>query len=354
MKKLLVIKTIVIALCLSAITNRAAAQNDADPAITSMSFAASPIRVDNTTTLTVTFVNNGFTTAIASGSVGLNISLPTSQEYVAEPQSVLALSGSFKNRFNWTFNTSTRTFIGVSNSSIGAGEGGTIVVNVKGAIEVAARISVANIIRYLPVNYPNENINNNNLTASLGVIPRIIQPVLLLDFNAVKQNTTAQLSWKTSSETNSSYFEVLWSKDGVNFTNLGNVSAAGNSSTTRYYSFNHPKPQTGVNFYRLREVDLNGNYMYSDIKAVSFGKNTEIIIKPNPVVDNLYIYAGSSATTFKGIDLYSSDGKHLQHLDKLNSGESVHMNQYPAGTYMLRITDSNGTAETHLIMKGKL
>src|SRR5437868_4755003 len=105
MKKLLVIKTIVIALCLSAITTRSVAQNDADPAITSMSFAASPILINNTTTLTVTFVNNGFTTGIASGSVGLNISLPTSREYTAHPatpsiDTLTALSGSFKSKFN--------------------------------------------------------------------------------------------------------------------------------------------------------------------------------------------------------------------------------------------------------------
>src|SRR6476620_10767420 len=101
MKKIF-IKLMMVVLGLSAIINSSSAQNDADPAITSLSFASSPIIVDHLTTLTVFFTNNGFTTPIAAGSVGLNVSLPTSAEYVASPETIVALSGNFVTKFNWT------------------------------------------------------------------------------------------------------------------------------------------------------------------------------------------------------------------------------------------------------------
>src|SRR5690242_12724522 len=129
MKKIF-IKTALVALCLSAIINTSSAQNDADPAITSFSFASSPIIVNHLTTLTVFFTNNGFTTPIAAGSVGLNISLPTSAEYIASPESIAALSGDFVSKFNWTYSTVNKNFFGTSNQAIAPGDGGTIIIMV--------------------------------------------------------------------------------------------------------------------------------------------------------------------------------------------------------------------------------
>jgi len=352
MKKLLAIKIFTIALCLSAIVNNAAAQNDADPAITSMSFQASPIVVGHITTLTVFFVNNGFTTAIATGSVGLNISLPTSGEYVAQPLSTAALSGTFLTKFNWSYNTATNNFFGVSNQPIAPGEGGTIVVNVKGVISVTSRISVANIQRLNPSQYPNENVNNNNLTAALGVTAGGTTPILLLNFDAVKQGSTVQLSWQTSSEINSDHFEVEYSKDGSNWQTLGSVAAAGNSSITKTYAYNHPNPITGANYYRLKQVDIGGSFVYSNVKVVNFNNKTGVKLWPNPVVDRLYI-SSDAITPFQSVGVYSAEGQRLSEQVKFVAGQSIDMSRYPAGTYLIKITDAQGNTETHSILKGR-
>jgi len=352
MKKLLVIKTIVIALCLSAITNKTVAQNDADPAITSMNFAASPIVVNHTTTLTVFFVNNGFTTAISSGSVGLNISLPTSAEYVAEPLSTAALSGTFASKFNWTYNSTTNNFFGVSNQAIAAGAGGTIIVNVKGKIEVTSRISVANIQRLNPSQYPNENVNNNNLTAALGVIPGGL-PISLINFNAVKQGSTVQLTWQTSSEVNSDHFEVEYSKDGGTWQILGNVAAAGNSSISKSYSYNHATPANGANYYRLRKVDIGGAYVYTETRVVNFSSSTGIKVMPNPVVAKLYV-TSDVVTTFQSVAVFTAEGKLLQQNSKVASGTMIDMNRYAPGTYMVKIVDAKGNTEIHRVVKERL
>lgn len=350
MKKVLVIKTLIIALCLGAIINTAQAQNDADPAITSMSFAASPIVITHTTTLTVFFTNAGFTTAIAAGSVGLNISLPTSGEYVASPLSIAALSGSFASKFNWSYNTVTNNFFGVSNQPIVAGVGGTIVVNVKGLIAVVSRISVANIQRLNPAAYPNENTNNNNLTAALGVIPGGPQPITLLNFTATKQNTVVNLNWQTAQEFNSKNFDVQFSKDGVNWQTIGMVNAAGNSTTTRSYSFVHTTPVNGINYYRLKQVDMDAKYEYSVIRTVNFSTKNTITIMPNPTVDKVYITSNGGGT-LQSVTLFSVDGKLIQNTPNFLLGNSIDMRNYAPGIYTIKIVEKSGMTEVMKVVK---
>ena len=362
MKKVLVIKTMIFALCLGAMINKTYAQNDADPAITSMGFAHSPIftpshpsnpLLDTTTLLTVTFGNNGITTPIAAGSVGMNISLPPTIQYLALPQSVVALSGTFMSKFTWTYNSTSKNFSGVTNQAIAPSDFGTIIVKVVGNIVTTAPIyTVANLQRLNPAAYPNEDITNNSLFAALSVVPGSTTPITLLNFDAVKQGTTVLLTWKTSSELNSDHFDVEYSKDQSTWTSIGTVAAAGTSSTSRSYSLVHPNPVNGINYYRLKQVDIGGVYKYSEIRPVTFSIKAGITIKPNPVVDMLYITSGN-ATMLQSVNVYSAEGKLLQQISKFNTADHIDMSRYPAGTYLIRIADAQGNTETHTILKGR-
>lgn len=349
MKNLLVIKTMIIALCLGAVINPARAQNDADPAITSFSFAMSPIFLNHTTTLTVFFTNNGFTTSIASGSVGLNLSLPTSVEYGSTPASVAALSGTFLSKFNWSYNSTTKNYFGTNNQPILPGDGGTIIVTVKGFIEVTSRISVANIQRLNPGAYPNENINNNNLTAAAGVQGFTV-PIKLLSFTASKQGKAVNLNWATANEINSSHFDVQYSKNGTQWQSIGIVAAAGNSNTQKNYSLVHAAPGAGVNYYRLKEVDIDAKFEYSLTRTVTFSTGHTINIMPNPTTDKLFINA-DAAGTLQSVTLYAPDGKQVMNLNNFTLGSSIDMRNYAPGTYLLKIVDKDGTAQTLKVMK---
>ena len=350
MKNLLVIKTLAIALCLGVMANIAKAQNDADPAITSMSFATSPILIGNSTTLTVFFLNNGFTTAITAGSVGLNISLPTSGEYVANPLSTAAVSGTFAGKFNWTYNTVTNNFFGVSNQAIAAGDGGTIVVTVKGVISTQQTISVANIQRINPSQYPNENINNNNLTAFLAVIPGGPLPISLLNFTATKQNNVVNLNWQTSTEANSKHFDVQFSKNGVNWQSIGIVTAAGNSSSTQSYAFVHTHPVKGVNYYWLKSVDINNGFDYSSTRTVNFNKKNAIVIMPNPTVDRFSITSNGGGS-LQSVTIFSADGRIIQSTSNFVLGNSIDMSRFGPGIYTVRMMDKSGDVEVMKVIK---
>ena len=339
-----------IALCLGAIFTTGFAQNDADPAITSFSFATSPVMEQQTTTATVFFINGGFTTAIAAGKVGINISLPTSGEYVAFPESILALSGTALSKFNFTYDPATKNFFGINNQDIAAGDGGTLVVKVKGIITVLSRISVANIQRLQPAFYPNENTNNNSLTAALGVVPATVVAIGNLTFNAVKQAKVVNLDWQTSSEQNSKHFEVEFSRDGSTWQKLGTVNAAGNSTSATNYTFVHSTPVTGLNYYRLKLVNIDGTIKYSVVRTVKFSGNTKITVMPNPTTDRVFI-SSNEGGIMQSIEIFSAEGKKLQQVNNFTMGNSIDLSNFSPATYVLRITDKTGNTEVLRIIK---
>ena len=364
MKKVLVIKTIIIALCLGAIVMPSYAQNDADPALVSMGFAISPIYFlqpppttlppnrPGETNLTISFINAGITSSIAVGTVGINISLPVNAipAYKAFPESIAALSGSFFGAFNWSYNSGSRSFYGVNNQIIGPGSGGTIIVRVKGFAQGTQVYSVSNIIRINPAAYPNEDPNNNNLDAHLSVLPFTILPVTLLNFDATKQGKDVLLSWKTAQETNSKNFNVQYSKDGTNWSSIGIVNAAGNSSTTKNYSFLHTTPVKGINYYRLIQVDIDGKFAVSETRTVTFSSSTDLIIFPNPTTDRVFISSGAGGKLMS-IDLYSTDGKLVVTHTDFSIGNSIDMSAYAPGVYMLRVNSKPGVTDVFKVIK---
>ncbi|WAC39787.1 T9SS type A sorting domain-containing protein [Pedobacter sp. SL55] len=97
-----------------------------------------------------------------------------------------------------------------------------------------------------------------------------VLPVILTKFTAKATNTAAVLNWATASEKNSDYFAVMRSGDGVNFSKIGEVKAAGNSSELKEYQFKDAYPLNGTNYYRLYQYDNDATLDKSDIKTVSF------------------------------------------------------------------------------------
>ncbi len=93
-------------------------------------------------------------------------------------------------------------------------------------------------------------------------------PVTLSEFSAKNNKDQVALFWKTSSEVNSNYYEIQRSKDGQNFSKIGNIYAQGTSTLENLYSFKDIMPLKGTNYYRLSIVDLDGKMSYSKTVAV--------------------------------------------------------------------------------------
>lgn len=127
--------------------------------------------------------------------------------------------------------------------------------------------------------------------------PRAL-PIKLTDFDVTKLDgqRASDLRWVSSSEVNASHYEIERSEDGINFFNVGMVTAIGNSNWRQQYQFlDNTLPLTrnltDIYYYRLKMVDLDGKFEYSEIRSVRFNLSNEIDLTfyPNPTTSKLFV-----------------------------------------------------------------
>ncbi len=159
-------------------------------------------------------------------------------------------------------------------------------------------------------------------------------PVSLLSFSAQKLQDKTFIQWTTVTEQYSKAFVVEWSTNGQSWQALGTVAAAGNSNIPVNYSFVHNTPVKGINYYRLKQVDLDSRHTYSRIAAVRFDNSVVVSIFPNPVRDNLYLNNTKPGDLIK---IIAGDGKVMLNRKVLGENETVDMSHYANGFYILHI-----------------
>jgi hypothetical protein len=111
-------------------------------------------------------------------------------------------------------------------------------------------------------------------------------PVKLTKFSGELFNESVALSWITTEEAGSMAFDVQRSTNLQEFATIGRVSAAGNSNVTHAYSFLDEAPLKGTNYYRLKQVDMDGSFVNSRIISVANEENSiSFVLMGNPVQD---------------------------------------------------------------------
>jgi hypothetical protein len=103
---------------------------------------------------------------------------------------------------------------------------------------------------------------------------------LFFDANIIGENV--KLTWATTTEINNDYFTIERSEDGKFWNEFAVTKGAGNSNEYLFYSEIDYEPSIGINYYRLKQTDFDGEYEYSSIASVNFEKLEEIKIYPNP------------------------------------------------------------------------
>ncbi len=197
-----------------------------------------------------------------------------------------------------------------------------------------------------PQTVGNDPANDNSTTAA--VVASVL-PLNFLSFDAAKQAGSVNLTWKTANEVNTNRFDVQFSKDGNAWASIGNVAAAGTSTSTHDYSFVHTSPINGANYYRLKQIDQNGAFKYSEVRVVKFsGGAVTFEIFPNPVKDKVFI---TSSGKIQKVSVINESGKLIVEATNFISGQSIDLTKYAAGVYLFRITDEAGNTETKKIVK---
>lgn len=96
----------------------------------------------------------------------------------------------------------------------------------------------------------------------------VVLPIELLYFNGYSKNEYNLLVWSTATENNNDYFTLEKSTDGLSFKSIGVIKGSGNSSFKIDYNFKDRDIEDVINYYVLKQTDINGNYSYSDIISI--------------------------------------------------------------------------------------
>jgi|GEM_PF-1937556 len=154
----------------------------------------------------------------------------------------------------------------------------------------------------------------------------IVLPIELLTFTGNCEKHHAVLNWTTATETNNDQFIILKSPNYTDFKPIGNLDGAGNSNEIREYIFTDPEKITGPVYYKIQQVDYDGQYSFSDVIVVDCDDNAEADIKIENLQDQGYIKLNFQSTPEENYDVYLID----------INGKLVYKNNY-------RTTDNLGT-----------
>lgn len=184
-------------------------------------------------------------------------------------------------------------------------------------------------------------------------------PVELVQFEAEYYPTenTVDISWITETERNSSHFIVERSFDGVNYNAIGQVQGAGNSNTETQYYAPDLAPNIGVNYYRLKSVDYDGTFDYSEIRTVNILSDEYNVLSahPNPTSGLTEVVFNSYVNGESKVNIYNSQGKIVSSVTlnckKGGNRFNIDLSDQINGIYFVQINTAHKTFSTKIQKK---
>ncbi len=186
---------------------------------------------------------------------------------------------------------------------------------------------------------PNENqinidylaINSNNiqsplpatLTVNFGSAPL---PINLISFLGKQFNKNVILSWKTTNETNFSHFELQKSENGKEFVAIGKI----NANESGFYNFTDYNPIEGINYYKLKMIDLDGTSSFSKTISMNFEKNSNYLSVENPAKNREILVRSNYVNP------------HFTLLNSLGQNLAISTTEMPDNQYKIKVKTNNG------------
>ena len=237
------------------------------------------------------------------------------------------------------------------------------------------RYDQADIFRYTvnTAEFTNGNNSTIEIVAKAGILvgtvtfnleeceDMIIEPlpVELSAFKGAASSTGIALSWNTASEKNNDFFSIQHSTDGRNFESAGYVKGNGTTSSAHSYSFNHNNPVAGKNYYRLKQVDLDGTTAYSsvivveakDVKAAALA----LSVFPNPTQGeiNIRLEKGMNASEVAKVMITDLNGRTIIS-EEIRGGQDLKLNlgsKLKAGMYLVKVQSGANSAFQKIIVR---
>ncbi len=181
-----------------------------------------------------------------------------------------------------TWNGTALTITGWAGTAGSSGTAGKIFVGAD-----ATGLTTAQLATISFAGYP----GTATILSTGEVVPAAQLPIELSAFKAslTDNNRSTLLSFSTATELRNAYFLIERSADGLRFEPIGQVTGAGTSTVQHDYTYTDEHPLKGLNFYRLKQVDVDGQFSYSPVVSVTFGQTGGLRLSPQPVADQLQV-----------------------------------------------------------------
>jgi len=178
--------------------------------------------------------------------------------------------------------------------------------------------------------------------------PASALPVEFLSFNGTTTSKGNMLNWATTEEVDNSGFDVERSDDGQRFEQVAFVPANQSRFSEHNYAYFDTPLTSEVTYYRLKQIDLDGTFGYSEIISVRNGADLETgtSISPNPVVNNLTVVNGKGEAI-----IFNTAGQQITQVTITTVKQDIDVSDLPQGTYVLRIKYLSGELITRKFIK---
>ncbi|HHB80103.1 MAG TPA: T9SS type A sorting domain-containing protein [Saprospiraceae bacterium] len=177
-------------------------------------------------------------------------------------------------------------------------------------------------------------------------------PIELTDFSARKLESQVDLVWHTASEKNNAGFRVMRSTDAFGWEEIGFVKGSGQSTSLKGYEWIDRSPNTGINYYRLIQLDLDGQEHLSEIKDIVFAKKTKVdpVLYPNPTNKSLQ-FSGLGEEIFM-LNVLDQWGRTVL-VSEVQDQEVLDLEKLPPGNYFFRFSDGRKSYFRMVSLVGK-
>lgn len=192
---------------------------------------------------------------------------------------------------------------------------------------------------------------NNNIVwwelepASRGDLNYTQLPVELITFEAAVNENVVHITWSTATEENNSHFDIERSSDGVTYERIGTIDGNGTTFDQQDYEFEDKNVQTGRHYYRLKQVDYDGQFEYSGVLTVDFSAEISVAIAPNPITQNSKL--NIRLTQFENVDfvIFDMTGKIVKTYFDIDEN-GIHINDLDSGIYIYQIRQAQQVLKT--------
>lgn len=291
---------------------------------------------------------NGTEVAITAGSNVANVAIPID---------ISALSKGFHNIYlrsrdnagDWSITNRWLFFKDIARTNFQGGEyfydtdpgfgngttipfGGGLGTNISDFSFGASLAGLLNGLHYLFIR--TKELNGKwSLTNVIQFDKQTPLPITLLEFTAKAVGKRSLLNWITATEINNDRFEIERSSDAIAFTRIGQVPGAINSNVHINYQWYDNAPFIGNNYYRLKQVDIDGKFNYSPTRLVNFKDNSYFTILNNPSNGTPIVLKTSELNST--ICIFDESGRKLKEVQVINNNTSIPVDQLANGIYLL-------------------